>query len=287
MVVKVQPLHPLFAAEVVDVDVSKDLDDATFGQVQDAFNSNSVLLFRHQQLSPEQHVRFSRRFGPLEVHFLKQYLHPEHPELVNISNIIENGKPIGVVDAGQFWHSDLSYRDKPSRGSLLYAIEIPHLEGQALGDTLFTSTAAAYDALPDAMKRRLEGLKAIHRYGYRYEKHRQRGLNRAELTAEQKAAPDAIQPVIRTHPVTGRKCIYVNEGFTVGIVGMPDDESRPLLEQLFAHCVRPEFIYRHKWRVGDLLMWDNCATLHNAVGDYKPPHRRLLRKTTLEGATAF
>jgi taurine dioxygenase len=287
MGLKVQPCHPLFGAEIQGVDVSQDIDDATFKTIEDTFNNYSVLFFRGQQLTGEQHVRFSARFGKLEIHFLKQYLHPEHPELITISNVIENGKPVGVVDAGQFWHTDLSYVEKPSRGSILYAIEIPEKDGQPLGDTMFTSTAAAYDALPESMKERLQGLKAIHRYGYRFEKHLERGSKRAELTKEQKETPDAIQPVIRTHPVTGRKCIYVNEGFTVGIVGMPEEESRPLLEELFAHCIRPEFIYRHQWRVGDLLMWDNCATQHNAIGDYKWPQRRLLRKATLEGAVAF
>lgn len=287
MVLEVRPCHALFGAEVVGVDLSKKIDDATFKQIEDAFNNYSVIFLRDQQLAAEQHVRFSQRFGKLEIHFLKQYLHADYPELLMISNILENGRPIGVVDAGQFWHSDLSYVARPSRGSILYAIEIPEKDGQPVGDTMFASTAAAYDALPQAMKKRLEGLKAIHRYGYRYQKHLERGSNRAELSKEQKEAPDAIQPVIRTHPVTGRKCIYVNEGFTTAIVGMPEDESRSLLEELFAHCIRSEFVYRHKWRIGDLLMWDNCSTLHHAIGDYVLPQRRLLRKTTLEGSVAF
>ena len=283
MSLAVKPLNPLFGAEITGVDISKDVDDATFKEVEDTYNNYSVVVFRDQRLTPEQHVRFARRFGKVEIHFLKQYLHPEHPELLNISNIIEDGRPIGCVDAGQFWHTDLSYVQKPSRGSILYAREIPQENGQTLGDTLFVSTAAAYDALSDEMKKRLHGLKAIHRYGHLHEKFMKRGTQRAELTAEQKATPDAIQPVIRTHPATGRKCIYVNEGFTVGIVGMPESESQPLLEELFAHCIRPEFMYRHKWRVGDLLMWDNGSTQHCAVADYALPLRRRLQRTTVRG----
>jgi taurine dioxygenase len=284
---EIRPCHPLFAAEIRGVDLSGPIDDDAFRRIEDAYNTYGVLVVHDQHLTAEQHVAFSRRFGPLEIHFLKQYVHAQHPELLTISNIVEDGKPIGVVDAGQFWHSDLSYREIPSRGSHLYSIEIPQKDGQTLGDTLFASAAAAYDALPKAMKERLRGLKAVHRYGYRYEKHKQRGIERLALTNEQKQAPDAVQPIIRTHPITGRRCIYVNEGFTVGIVGMTDSESRPLLEELFAHCTKPQFIYRHKWHVGDLVMWDNCLVIHNAIGDYKLPLRRLLRKTTLEGSLAF
>lgn len=284
MSINVARLHPLFGAEVTGVDFSGELEAETAKRLVELFDEYGVLLFRSQKITEEQHVRFSRHFGELEIHFLKQYLHPDHPELLFLSNVVENGRPIGVPDAGQFWHSDLSYVAQPSLGSLLYAVEIPIKDGVPLGDTMFASSAAAYDALPEKMKQRLDGLKAVHRYGGRHEKHLERGSKRKELTKEQKETPDPIHPVVRTHPRTGRKCLYVNEGFTIGIQGMSDEESLPLLKELFAHSVRPEFVYRHKWGVGDLLMFHNCLTQHNAIGDYPPSMRRVMRKTTLEGS---
>lgn len=283
MPVEFRAVHPLFAAEVLGVDLASGLDEAAFAPIRAAFEQHSVLVFRNQHLSERGQVEFSRRFGELEIHFLKQYLHPEHPELLLVSNILENGKPVGVVDAGQYWHTDTSYWQKPAYASLLYSVEIPVVDGRALGDTMFTSTAAAYDALPEATKRRIDGRRGIHRYLQRHKKTLDGGAVRKELTAEQRAVPDAIHPIVRTHPATGRKCLYVNEGFTVGIEGMPDAEAVPLLAELFAHCTKPEFVYRHRWQVGDLVMWDNIATLHNAVADYKPSMRRLLRKATVMG----
>lgn len=279
--------HPLFAAEIRGVDLAAELDQPTFAGILAAFRQHSVVYFRGQKLSEAAQVRFARLFGELEIHFLKQYLHPQHPELLLVSNILEDGKPIGVVEAGQYWHTDTSYWQKPAYASLLYAVELPVRDGQVLGDTMFTSTAAAYDALPEAMKRRLAGLRGVHRYVQRHQKTVDHGAVRKALTEEQRHVPDAIHPLVLTHPITGRKCLYANEGFTTGIVGMPEHESGPLLRELFAHCTRPEFVYRHQWRVGDLLMWDNYATLHNAVGDYALPLRRLMRKATVMGVGAL
>lgn len=174
-------------------------------------------------------------------------------------------------------------------GSLLLAREVPQADGQPLGDTLFASTCAAYDALPAEMQEKIAGLKAIHRLDQsRYERdqrtNQERG-KRAPLTDAQKAMiQDVVHPVVRTHPVTGRKCIYVNELYTFGIVGMEKEEGDRLIAELCEHITQSRFIYRHKWRVGDLLMWDNCATQHLAVGDYAPSQRRLMHRTTVRGA---
>ena len=281
---EIRPLNPSFGAEILDVDLSRDLEDTTFARVEKAFNEFSVLLFRGQRLTDEQHVRFSRRFGELEIHVLKEFVKPEHPEIYVLSNIVENGKAIGIKDAGNYWHTDLSYTKAPSRGSIMYALEVPHDDdGCPLGDTQFASTAAAYSALSEDMKERLGRLKAVHRFWDRYIRERKIAGSDVVVSEERRAqTPDVVHPVVRTHPFTGRKCLYVNEGFTIAIEATEENESRALLQELFAHCTRPEFVYRHQWQVGDVVMWDNCATLHRATVDYGS-RRRLMQRTTLTG----
>ena len=285
---KITPLTPAFGAEIADVDLSEHLDVGTFSGIEAAFNDFSVLLFRDQRITDEQHVRFSRRFGDLEIHVLKEYVKPRNPELYVLSNIVENGKPIGIKDAGNYWHTDLSYTKAPSRGSIMYALEVPHDDdGKPLGDTQFTSTAAAYTALPEALKARLHGLEAVHRFWDRYIRERNIAGSDVVVSEERRAqTPDVVHPIVRSHPFTGRKCIYVNEGFTIGIVGVSEEESRELLKDLFSRCTQPELVYRHKWCVGDLVMWDNCATLHRATVDYGS-RRRLMQRTTLTGTAVF
>ncbi len=217
-----------FGAEIVGADLSRELDADTFERVRAAYYEHSVVVFHGQRLTPEQQVAFSRRFGDLEIHVLAQYLLPGHPEIMVISNIVENGKPIGLADAGRVavWHTDTSYRSAPSAGSALYAIEVPHNDaGEVIGDTLFASTFLAYDALSEPMKQRLTGLRGIHRMTKGYDG--DAGSNAAtrinyDETLRNKVS-DQAHPIIRTHPVTGRKCIYVNPLCVTGIVGMPDD----------------------------------------------------------------
>ncbi len=247
-----------------------------------------MIVFRDQHLTDEQQLAFSRRFGELEIHVAKQYLKPDSPELLIVSNVIEADRPIGMQDAGQYWHTDLSYMAVPSRCSLLYALEVPVQDGVALGETLFVSTTYAYDTLPAALQARLQGVRALHRYGDRYQKMSQTTGGRTALSAEAlKQIPDVVHPVIRTHPVTGRKCLYVNEGFTVALEGLPAAESATLLPELYQHIVRPTSIYRHNWRVGDLLMWDNCATQHCAVANYALPLRRRMQRATVRGSVPY
>lgn len=271
-------------AEMLGIDLSKGVNEEQFREIKQAFADHSVIVFRKQDITEDQHIQFSKWFGPLEVHVGTRYLHPKYPEIRINSNIIENGKPIGATDAGQYWHTDLSYMANPSKCSLLYALEVPHRDGAPVGDTCFVSTTLAYDALPEDIKKRLDGRKAIHSYAYRYYKLTDAGQKRPALTAEQKAkAPDVVHPVVVTHEETGRRCLYVNEGFTTQILGMPEAESRELLDYLFDHVKRPEFMYRHKWQVGDLLIWDNMSTQHFAVADYALPLRRRMQRTTVTG----
>lgn len=278
----VAPSSAPLGNEITGLDISRELDAMTFEQLSRAFAEHSVLVFRNQRLTPQQHIRFSRGFGELDIHVVERYLLPGHPEIFRVSNIVENGQRIG--GSGEFWHTDLSYVQQPSRGSLLYAIEVPTRDGVVLGDTEFGSTAAAYEALPQAMKRRLKGLQAVHRFSDIYSHvSRQREAGATALADAIKAkTPDVIHPVVLRHPISGRDSLFVNEGFTVGIVGMPDDESRDLLKELYEHCKRPAFIYVHKWQAGDLIMWDNWATIHRATGGYTADEHRLLHRTTLK-----
>lgn len=267
-------------------DLAGDLDDATFGAIESAFHDNIVVVFRDQLLSNERHIEFSRRFGELEIHIVKKFLLPGFPEILLISNVRNQaGLHIGLADAGFTWHTDTSYRRRPSRCSLLYAKEVPHRDGRALGDTVFADMVAAYQALPQSMKRRLDGLKAIHRYSAR---RRVADSPRPKLTrAQLDETPDIAHPIVRTHPHTARKALYVTAGECIGIEGMPEDEAVELIGELDAHCVRPEFLYRHQWRVGDLLMWDNASAMHLAVCDYALPERRLMHRTTVIGGVPF
>ena len=270
-------------AEIRGLDLAQPLDETTFRAIEDVFHDRGVVIFRDQQLTEEEHIAFSRRFGELEIHVAKQYLKPGHPEILVLSNVIENGRNVGVADGGQFWHSDLSYVANPSRCSLLYALEVPTQDGRVLGETLFASAVHAYDTLPDRLNVRLEGARAVHRYADRYKMQQDAG-GREPLTEEQlKEVPDVSHPVIRVHPVTGRKVLFVNEGFTVYVEGMPKTESDSLLQELFAHIARLEALYTHQWRQGDLLMWDNCLVQHRAIRDYELPLRRLMHRTTVAG----
>lgn len=270
-------------AEVTGIDLTGPVDGALLRQIEELFHERGVLVFRDQQLTEEQHIAFSRRLGDLEIHVAVQYLLPGHPEILVVSNIVENGRNIGLADAGQYWHSDLSYVAHPSRCSLLYAREVPEKNGRVLGETLFASAAYAYETLPDERKARLAKLRAIHRYGDRYQKQQEAG-GRAALSEEQlKKVPAVSHPVIRRHPFTGRPVVFVNEGFTGEIEGMARDESDRLLRELCEHITTAEALYRHQWRKGDLTMWDNCLVQHRAVKDYELPLRRLMHRTTVAG----
>lgn len=279
MAIEVIPSGDALGARIEGVDLTRPLDDATFAAVREAFYRHEVVYFRGQRLSDADHIRFSERFGELRKLKLDQ-LHAQHPEIFVVSNIMEEGKYIGAYDAGLFWHTDGAYLKNPHAISALRALEVPVQDGKVLGDTVFASMSAAYDALSDAMKKRLEGLQALQSIIHRHEKTLKEGRKK-EYNAAVKADPEAVHPVVRVHPVTKRKCLYVSEGYTVKILGVPDDESRALVSALTTQCARPEFHYRHNWREGDLVMWDDCSTQHKATFDYALPMRRLMHRTTV------
>jgi len=280
---EIRPLEGPLGAEVVGIDLARPLAAEDFRRVHQAHLDHHLLVFRDQRLTPDEHVAFSRRFGPLQIHVLNRFALPGHPEVLIVSNIRENGQPIGLGDAGVFWHSDLSYKDKPSLGSLLHAHELP-AEG---GDTLFANQHLAWDALPAHLRTVVQSRQAEHHYLARYAELQAKAPWRPDLTPEQVAQVRPVaQPIVRTHPETGRKALFVNEHFTTRIVGLPEDESRAVLAELFSHSVRPEFQYRHRWQPRDLLFWDNRSLLHLAAGT--PDHlRRRLYRVTVEGDAAF
>ena len=279
MSIKIVPTGKALGARIEGVDLTKELDGETFAAVRDAFYQHEVVYFRGTELSDEDHIRFSGRFGELRRLKLDQ-LHGRHPELFVVSNIKEDGKYIGSYDAGIFWHTDGAYLANPHAMSSLYAHEVPVQDGRVLGDTAFASMSAAYDALPQSMKKRLEGLQALQSIIHRHQKTLGIGVKK-EYNAAIRADPEAVHPVVRVHPVNKRKCLYVSEGYTVKIVGLPEDESRDLVAELVAHTTKPEFQYVHNWRQHDLVMWDDCATLHKATFDYPSQLRRRMHRTTV------
>jgi taurine dioxygenase len=278
MSIEIIPTGAAVGAEIRGVDLSLPLDDATFAVIERAYNEHGVIFFRDQHVTPPQQVAFTRRFGEIAFNiFGERWSVPGSPEIVVVSNITQDGKPIGIRRAGENWHSDMCYTATPPRGTMLYAVEIPDLHGLPLGDTEFASAAAAWDALPQALRDRIEGRYAIFDFT---------GRKRAfpPSAAEIERNPPVRHPIARTHPFTGRKCLYVMRDDCTGIEGVEDAEAEVLIAALADHVVKPAFIYRHQWRVGDLLLWDNCTVQHRAVQDYDMPLRRLMHRTTMGGS---
>ncbi|MBX8577463.1 TauD/TfdA dioxygenase family protein [Pseudomonas cichorii] len=280
---EVRPFTGKVGAEIVGLDLSKTLNDADFARVHKAHLDYHLIVFRDQHITPQQQIDFSRRFGVLQIHVLKQFLLANHPEILIVSNIVENGQPVGLGDAGKYWHSDLSYKELPSLGSMLYAQELPS-EG---GDTLFADMHLAWETLPQHLREAVQGRSAVHSYTARYAEGHNAASWRPTLTPEQLAqVVEVTHPIVRTHPENGRKALFVSEGFTTRIVGLPEDESRQILSEIYAHSVRPEHVYRHQWQPHDMVFWDNRSLIHLAAGC--PTHlRRKLYRTTIQGDAPF
>lgn len=278
MSIQIIPTGAALGAEIRGVDLAQPLDDTNFAAIERAYNEHGVIFFRDQRLTPPQQVAFTRRFGEIEFNiFGERWSVPGSPEIVVVSNATENGRPIGVRRAGENWHSDMCYSARPPRGTMLYALEIPDLFGLPLGDTEFASAAAAWDALPEPVRQRIDGLRVVFDFA---------GRKRAfpPTQAEIDRYPPVTHPIVRTHPHTGRKCLYVMRDDSTGIDGIEPDEAEALIAALADHIVKPAFVYRHQWRSGDLLMWDNCTVQHRAIQDYDMPQRRLMHRTTMGGA---
>lgn len=287
--ISIVPSQAPLGAEIQGVDVAAGPGEATLAAVKAALHRYKVVVLRDQQITPEQQIAFCGRFGRLEPHVLPQYLVPGYRELVRVSNVLDGaGQPIGMIDAGRVWHSDGQFLECPNMYSMLYALEVPHDDsGRPLGATQFISTAHAYSLLPEEKKRRIEQLKGVNSLAAVYESLRRANVasKRAPLTEAQKR--EVVHPIVRTHPVTGERCLYVSRAATLRIVGLPEEESGALIDELSDWCIRDDMVYTHRWQVGDLLMWDNCASQHLAVGDYALPQRRLMHRTTVGGAAPF
>ena len=281
MPLTVKPITAVAGAEVTGIDLARPLPDDDFETLKRAWlEHNGVLVIRDQVLTPEQHLEFSRRFGPLFGEeeplqdTVKKYLLPGFPAIYRVSNKVEDGRPLGRARAGTYWHSDVSFRRRPAMASILYAIEIPPVGG----DTLFASMYSAWETLSPMLKEKLSGLYAVHDFA---------------VAAPVSYTPDAIEqadfdgrnryrhPVVITHPDTGRQALFVNPGFTSHLDGFGIAESDALLRFLYRHATRPEFVYRHRWRPHDLLIWDNRCLMHYAIADYEGKGSRYMHRTTV------
>jgi taurine dioxygenase len=260
----IRKLSNALGAEVTGVDVKR-ITDRDFDAIRDAWHEHLLLVFRGQQLDHPDYIRFGERFGELErhLHSNAEYTHPDHPEIYFLTNHEVNGKQSETRDVGREWHTDQSYTARPLKATMLYCREIPEFGG----DTMFANMYLAYERLSPKLRAVLDGLEAVHDFTMRlgglaaY-------LDAEKIAARRKKSPPVAHPAVRTHPETGRKSLFVSEAVTSRFVGMTADESGGLLEHLFAHSVRPEHTYRHRWRVDDVAIWDNRCTLHHALKDF-------------------
>jgi len=279
---RITPNNAGLGARIEGIDLAQPLSAGDFRTVLRALGEYGVLCFPGQALDADGLSGFAGRFGALEVNVANLFHAPGHPEVMILSNMKDDaGKPVGLHDAGQGWHTDMSYSQEIALANVLHAKRVPRRDGKTLGDTQFRNMHAAYEDLPAEVKRRLEGRSATHDFAKFWDMMRIRpGSIRAALTPEQSAKkPPVSQPIFRVHPITGRRVLYCNEGYAVAIDGMEWEESDALLGYLFRHQAQEKYLYSHAWNEGDVLMWDNIGTLHNALADYGAPgeERYMLR----------
>jgi taurine dioxygenase len=277
MALELRKLSYALGAEVRGIDVTK-VTETQFGEVYDAFLDNGILLFRDQDITREQHIDFSRRFGELDRHdALPRDRHPDHPEILLVTNEPNpDGSPSESRYTGRQWHSDMSFTPVPSLGSLLRGIIVPEVGG----DTVFANMYLAYETLSEGMKKMIADLHGIQMAGTRKIANPEIGASRAE--EQLKLNPPIAQPVVRVHPETGRKALYLGDKVK-RFDGLTEEESQPLIKYLNAHATRFEFIYRHQWRRNDIVVWDNRCTMHLALGDFDETQRRHMERTTVLG----
>ena len=275
------PSGRLLGAKIVDLDLSRTLEEGEVEDVVQALGRYGVVCFPRQRLTARQQRDFAARFGELEINVASgPYQEPGIPEVMTLSNIVKDGKPIGLSDAGQDWHTDMSYSTTIAFANVLYALEVPRRNGKTLGDTEFSSMQDAYDGLPDDLKRKLEGMTVLHDFNKFWEMmRREKGSKRPPLTeAQRKQKPPVSHPIFLEHPITRRKVLYANPGYSIRINELPQKESDRVLEFLFEHQLKHQYRYRHQWSEGDVLMWENFGTIHNAIADYGPGEHRLVKR---------
>jgi len=275
------PSGRLLGAKIEDLDLSRPLADGEVETIVQALGRHGVVCFPRQKLTARQQRDFAARFGDLEVNVASgPYQEPGLPEVMTLSNIVKDGKPIGLSDAGQDWHTDMSYSKTIAFANVLYALEVPRRHGKTLGDTEFSSMQAAYDSLPDELKKKLDGMTVLHDFNKFWEMmRREKGSKRPPLSdAQRKQKPPVSHPIFLEHPITRRKVLYANPGYSIRINELPQKESDRILEFLFEHQLKHEYRYRHQWSEGDVLMWENFGTIHNAIADYGPNEHRLVKR---------
>ncbi|HEX6707590.1 MAG TPA: TauD/TfdA family dioxygenase [Albitalea sp.] len=273
---QIRPLSALMGAEMPGIDLAA-LTDERFAAVREAFHRHKLLRFPAQRITPEQQIAFSRRLGELQVHVLDQYRHPQHPEIYVLSNVdAATGRTIGHhPDKGTLtWHSDLSFQRRPALATLLYGIETP----SAGGETQFADMAAAFEALDDAMKHRLAGLRAVHDLDVS----RTRMGEPPMTEAQRRQTPPVAHPLLRTHPDTGKTILYISRHVS-HVEGLARSESDALLDQLMAHATQSRFVFSYRWQAGDVLMWDNRSTIHRATAYDTSAERRVIHRTVVIG----
>jgi taurine dioxygenase len=277
---KVTASGQILGATIDGMDLSRRLADVEFDAVTRALGRHGVIRFPGQRLSARALADFAARFGKLEINVANTYQEPGIPEVMTLSNIVEDGKPIGLADAGQGWHTDMSYSRTIAFANVLYGIEIPMRGGKALGATEFSNMHAAYEDLPGEMKRDLEGMTVLHDFEQFWEMmRREKGSRRPPLTeAQRKAKPPVSHPIFLEHPITGRKVLYANPGYSVRVNELPQKESDEVLAFLFEHQLQPKYRYTFRWTPGDVLMWEDIGTIHNAIADYGPDEHRLIKR---------
>jgi taurine dioxygenase len=281
--IEIRRLSDAMGAEIIGIDLNT-LDDETFAVINDAYLEHQVLCFRDQKLDPERLVEFSERFGVVEPHDNLKFTLRSHPKILVLSNDVDaDGNQVGVIDAGDAWHTDHSFKTHPANCTILYSLKNPSRGGA----TDFSNQYAAYDALSDDMKAKLAPLRGQHSISKLKNKRVQISGAREDAVEfykrQEKSIPDIEHPLVRTHPVTGRKSLYCSPRFTIGLKGIGDAEGDTLLDELIAHSVKKEFRYRHNWGDGDVVMWDNRCVNHRATGGYEYPDIRHLYRTTVEG----
>lgn len=273
--VRTRSLSPAIGAEIIGVDLSKPISDQLFAKILDIWHRSLVVLLRDQHLTEDDQVRFGERFGPPAISHTQRFT-TKNPAVMLISNVRENGELIGALPDGEMhFHSDQCHQERPATASMLYSLEVPSKGG----NTLFANAYLAYETLPNLIKTKIDGRKALNAYDYDNASTR-RGTRLRE------GIPSCWHPVVRTHPATGKKALYVNRLMTIAIEGMSDSESEELLNTLFDHQEQPEFIYEHVWRAYDVLLWDNRCALH-ARTDFSAEERRLMRRLTILGERPF
>jgi len=279
MTMTIRKLNNAIGAEVLGVDLAR-LGESDFHRIEEAWLKHHLLAFRDQQLDYPRYVEFGRRFGELEtyLHGNKAYTHPEHPEIYFITNHDVDGKPSETREVGREWHTDQSYTARPLKATMLYCREIP----EHGGDTMFTNMALAYERLSPRLRDVLDGLEAVHDFSLRLDT-LATYLDAEKIAARRKKSPPVAHPVVRVHPETGHKALFVSEAVTSHFVGMTREESAGLLDYLFRHSVRPEFTYRHRWRVNDVVIWDNRCTLHLALKDFEHTSPRHMARMAVLG----